>query len=161
MSSDRADPENTRDSFDICTVKRVSLIWNYKCESWIFKRRIFFWFSVYNIITISSLLLISERDMWWLIIGTRSRRNEKWTRFHANDSISKYFCNLISWIGRFNLYIWTKERFGKNESAGDLNFFLSKLNKVASHTDTAADDSNLKNKPENRAWMYSPIRGDR
>ena len=39
----------------------------------------------------------------------------------------------------------------ENESAGDLNFFLSKLNKVASHTDTAADDSNLKNKPENRA----------
>ena len=37
----------------------------------------------------------------------------------------------------------------ENESAGDLNFFLSKLNKVASHT--AADDSNLKNKPENRA----------
>ena len=100
MSSDGADPENTRDSFDICTVKRVSLIWNYKCESWIFKPRIFFWFSVYNIITISSLLLISERDMWWLITGTRSRRNEKWTRFHANDSISKYFCNLISWIGR-------------------------------------------------------------
>ena len=33
MSSDGADPENTRDSFDICTVKRVSLIWNYKCES--------------------------------------------------------------------------------------------------------------------------------
>ena len=119
-------------------------------------------FSVYNWIHHhynSSLLLISERDMWWLITGTRSRRNEKWTRFHANDSISKYFCNLISWIGRFNLYIWTKERFGKNESAGDLNFFLSKLNKVASHT--AADDSNLKNKPENRAWMYSPTRGDR
>ena len=54
----------------------------------------------------------------------------------------------------FNLYIWTKEDLAvweENESAGDLNFFLSKLNKVASHTDTAADDSNLKNKPENRA----------